>query len=959
MKIIPKGVRLGLFFISILFCSFFSSGMIKAGNEENIIITEIMYDPTGNDEGREWVELYNKGAEEITIVRGRGESSWRFFDGKSNRILFQGSLVIKPGEYVILTQDPSKFKQDYPDFLGSIIQVSAMELRNTSSTIALRIGSQGKLWSQVSYGQSSGANGNGKSLERKGLSEVFLESLIEKGTPGKENSINLTQNSPVFSPASSQPTSTPSFQIFPSDVVINEFVPDPIDGEEEWVELYNNTDKEIDLTGFYIEEGSGAQTFLSGKILPKNFFVVEKIKGYLNNSGDMIFLKDSAGKTIDKVAYGEWNDGNLNDNAPTAKDPRSVARIVNGKDTDNDYLDFKIANPTKGTPNQVLNSENFVSGIVINEMLPNPKGDDSENEFIELKNLNNFDVDLENWYLQDSSNRKFVISSKKVLTKIPKNGFLVIFRKSSKIALNNSGGDCIKLFQPDGTLADSVCYSEGALEGIGFAKNNEGTFEWTEILTPGKENEIKKPNQKPVAKISVEKEKISVGEEIFFDGSDSFDPDGDNLKFFWDFGDEKKKEGVYVSHGFSKPKKYKVALRVEDEKGFFDETNVRIEVLKKEEETFSETDLLGKLFISEIFPNPKGKDDQEFIEIFNSSHEEIDISNFILTDRTKKFYRIKEGTKIGAQGFLVFWKKETEISLNNDEGEMKLLDPDKNLIDRIFYTKALEGFSLARNDNGEMAWTKIVTPGKKNEFSKEEKKAEAEKEKTEASVKEMELKEIKKINPEGLVKTKGIVSAPPKIFGENIFYLSGSGVKVRLNFKDIPELKIGDEVEILGKVLEEEGEKGLEVFSKNDIKVLGFRSVPLPKELKIEGIDESLLSSLIKIRGEITEIKRNFTWLKDEGEEILVILKNCIRSNGNFEKGDFLRVAGILKKIGNQFAIFPRQSEDLELIKKANLESFAGRNFLQKKNLTLMVVLMTILIFVGIFLLKKREFLKF
>jgi len=754
-------------FALILFIFLF--GKIEAANQD-IIITEIMYDLPGNDEGREWIELYNKGTEEVTIVGGSTSNSWRFFDGTSNRILsptpYQGSLTIKPGEYVILVQDPLKFKEDYPDFPDSItiIQVSAMSLKNTSNTIGLRIGSQGDLWSQVSYDQTLGANGNGKSLERLGTTDSFLESLVEKGTPGKENSVNSAQNQPTPTPAptfqttptlsptptptfSPSPTPTPSFEYFPSDVVINEFLPDPPDGEEEWIELYNNTQKEIDLTGWYIEEGSGAQTFLSGKILPRGFFVVEKIKGYLNNSGDIIFLKDKTGNVIDKVTYGNFDDGNIEDNAPTAKDPYSIARVFDGKDTNQDNLDFKISNSTKGAKNQVLGSISFVSNIIINEILPNPKGDDSENEFIELKNLNNFDVDLENWYLQDLSNTKFVLSSKKISTKIPKNGFLVIYRKDSNIALNNTDKDCLKLFQPDGTLVDSVCYSGKVLEDVSFAKTQKGDFEWTEKLTPGTENVILKPNSPPTAQISANKEKAFVGEEVIFDGSDSFDPDGDELEFLWDFGDNTKKEGVYVSHSFSKPKTYTVSLEIKDEKGAKDKATLKIEILeKKEGKLTTQTEsrisqdfqnLSGQIFISEILPDPKGKDDErEFIEIFNNFSKEIDLSGWFLDDDEGQSqpYKIPEGTKILPKQYLVFWRKETKIALNNSADKVRIFDPQNNLIDEVSFEKSKEGFSFAKNEDGEFEWTEILTPGDKNQFSNKKEDFLAKKEEFSASL---------------------------------------------------------------------------------------------------------------------------------------------------------------------------------------------------------------------------------
>ncbi len=924
---------------------------IEAHSLKNIIISEVMHgirEDGKNYASCEFIEIYNLTSQEIDLKELIGDKIQIITKSSttSRYLTWKTNVIEKNSYFLIVSKECSKSK--YYSQLISLADATYSAFLSEEGGVRI-IKNDGEILDEILLKENK-IEFN-QSLERNlETGEFFIQNC-----PNPTNSKNETF---YFCSTSTTPTipsqPTPIFsQISPSDIVINEFVPDPVDGEEEWIELYNNTDKEIDLTGFYIEEGSGAQTFLNGKILPKGFFVVEKIKGYLNNSGDIIFLKDPTEKIIDKVTYGNWNDGNLEDNAPTAKDPYSIARIIDGRDSDEDNLDFKIANPTKGTFNQILNLGNFISGIVINEILPNPKGDDSEKEFIELKNLNNFEVDLEGWYLQDSSNRKFIISSKKIPTKIPKNGFLVIFRKDSKIALNNSGEDCVKLFQPDKTLVDSVCYSEEALEEVAFARNEKGEFEWTEILTPGKENEIKKPNKKPKAKIFVEKNKILVGEEIFFDRSDSFDPDGDNLKFLWDFGDGNKKEGAYVFHTFSEPKKYKVTLKVEDERGAFDVAEVKIEVSKnKDEEKYYFDDLSGKLFISEIFPNPKGRDDQEFIEIFNFSDETLDISNFILTDKSQREYKIKEGTKIEPKSFLVFWKNETKISLNNDGDEVRLLDSNKKLIDKVFYSKAPEGLSLSRTENGEMIWTEIVTPGKENEFLKESK------EKIEnLIIKNVGLKEIKNLNLKEKVKTKGVVSVEPGVFAENILYLSGSGIKVKFNFQEIPKIRVGDELEILGEIFEEEGEKGIEVFSKENVKILGHKIPPKPKEIKIEEINEEFLSSLIKIKGEITEIKENFIWLKENEKEILIFLKEKFKENKNFEKGDSIKVAGILRKIGNQFILFTRNLDDLELIQKPKLKSSLNESIFQKNSkLILAGILMLLIGVIFVFLFKKKKF---
>lgn len=58
-----------------------------------------------------------------------------------------------------------------------------------------------------------------------------------------------------------------------------------------------------------------------------------------------------------------------------------------------------------------------------------------------------------------------------------------------------------------------------------------------------------------------------VGKEILWDGSASTDPDGDALKYSWDFGDGVTAEGAKVSHVYTANGNYKVTLKVDDGKG--------------------------------------------------------------------------------------------------------------------------------------------------------------------------------------------------------------------------------------------------------------------------------------------------------------------------------------------------------------------------------------------------------
>jgi hypothetical protein len=133
-------------------------------------------------------------------------------------------------------------------------------------------------------------------------------------------------------------------------ITINEFMPTPIDSKE-WIELYNSTGYAVDLNGWTLADGTGKNFItLDGLILPTKFKLIELASSHLNNTGDLVILRDANKREIDSVAYGDWDSGTTN--APIGNDGTAIARIGDGRDTGADGSDFAItATPTPGTAN--------------------------------------------------------------------------------------------------------------------------------------------------------------------------------------------------------------------------------------------------------------------------------------------------------------------------------------------------------------------------------------------------------------------------------------------------------------------------------------------------------------------------------------------------------------------------------------------------------------------------------
>ena len=91
------------------------------------------------------------------------------------------------------------------------------------------------------------------------------------------------------------------------------------------------------------------------------------------------------------------------------------------------------------------------------------------------------------------------------------------------------------------------------------------------------------------------------------------------------------------------------------------------------------------------------------------------LSDWKITDTVGKIttYSFPKGTKIPPQGFLVFSRPTTKITLNNDGDSLKLIQPDGKIINEVNYEKAPRGGSYNRTESG-WSWSTNLTPGAVN-----------------------------------------------------------------------------------------------------------------------------------------------------------------------------------------------------------------------------------------------------
>ncbi|MBI3984089.1 lamin tail domain-containing protein, partial [Candidatus Microgenomates bacterium] len=215
---------------------------------------------------------------------------------------------------------------------------------------------------------------------------------------------------------------------------------------QEFVEVYNTTDETVDLAGLRLQYQSATGTTwttkltLSGQVAPRGHYLVatadylsdladEVMSGGLAASGGHIRLVvevDEVESVLDLVGWGTATNAEGGNPAPASAADSSIKRLFDADgipiDTNDNTADFVLsADPqpqssplelVEPDPAEELPPEDEelpvagCPGIIISELLPNPSGTDTGQEFIELYNPAAEAITLAGCALQTTANSR-------------------------------------------------------------------------------------------------------------------------------------------------------------------------------------------------------------------------------------------------------------------------------------------------------------------------------------------------------------------------------------------------------------------------------------------------------------------------------------------------------------------------------------------------------------------------
>lgn len=488
-----------------------------------------------------------------------------------------------------------------------------------------------------------------------------------------------------------------------NEISINEIFP----FKTEFVELINRGNTDCDLVGWSLTDNIGFDNedenlknkswtyhrniLNAGSIIKAGGYFVIEGDLFLNDGDDSVKLFNPNKNKTQEIRYEKAiasKSYSLNNGKWNWQDPSPQGENV-----------FNAPSEENAGDNQNKVEKNCSVIIKLNEILPNPSGEESENEFIELSSQSDIPESLAGWRLYDKaekakqdkdSNGKFGYG----LDQWDIEKYLVVYRRDFKFALYGDEG--VYLRNPCGEYVSSVSFSGGA-EDISYGFDGKD-WRWSSHLTPGKENVF---DEKKDFEIKIDK-KIYKGIGADFEVISS----DDGLKVTWDFGDGKKSYKLKITHKYEKTGKFKGNVKISGDAEDF-KKDFEVEVKKFPN---------PKVSILEINPNPFGIDSEaESITIKNKSKKEINLKGWSIASgsSSKKLsnHPITEDLIVKAGKILEITREFSKFSLGNKKAKIELRYPNGEVAYDVKYKndKAVaEGMVYEKKKEGGWGWRKDV-----------------------------------------------------------------------------------------------------------------------------------------------------------------------------------------------------------------------------------------------------------
>lgn len=640
----------------------------------DIIINEFLKDPPGALE--EYVELKNTSSRLLNL------KDWELGDNGSLSTISDQDFAFFPDSFVVITSDTAALKSVFGNVYA--IQVSLPAFNNTTDQIRL-YDENGTTIDSLEYTPDWG--GDNLALERRSPTapSVFMENWSDSpnansGTAGMQNEVAQDNTPPDIETLSIINDST--FIITFTERINTDSAENPDN-----YEVALNTKVIQGENDFFIA------TFLE----PDSVKLV--VKGGIPNtpSGGEIVVTNQADIF-----------GNINP---------SIIRSFQ-------YIQTETAEPGE---------------VFINEFVYDPPG--SLTEFVEIYNPTDKAFNLKGWTLRDNSGNEMVLTNEDFFFRkteptsgFPDNPYIILTPDSSisvgqpnrrvvmgsRFPTLNNTTDAIVLKNAEGVTLDSLTYTQDwggdelslerrSVSVTGQFQENWGDSPSAQFATPSEPNLVSQDNTAPtlenafalnntsVTLVYNERLEKSAAQNV---SNYSFSP---SLSVS-SISQNRNQINLIFNETLQNETTYSITIN--NQQDIFGNTNAQISASVRYLE-FS-TPQSSDIVINEILYQKENENSPEFVELFNRSENNFDLSNWTISDAANNSATLPEGTSLEAGKYVVLTDRQSfSSSLSNgvflsgfpslnDSGDGIIIKNESEItIDSLFYTERFGG-----NKNG-------------------------------------------------------------------------------------------------------------------------------------------------------------------------------------------------------------------------------------------------------------------
>ncbi len=244
-------------------------------------------------------------------------------------------------------------------------------------------------------------------------------------------------------------------------VVINEVLAHTHATSGDWIELYNTTGVTLDIGGWYLSDNDSPLTkykILNGTTIAAYGYIVfyENPHFGVPHGDNIPFALSENGETV----YLSFSDvlSNPKHVCDDRKFGASETSVSHGYYTTSTSVEFVALD--SNTPGG-LNAYPKVGPIVINEIMYNPGAGNQDEEYLELRNIEDYNVTLQVYDISEEINVpwKFTDGIEFIFppdTNIPANGYLMVVKNPGAFSKYGSMPPGVQVLGPyDGQLSDA------------------------------------------------------------------------------------------------------------------------------------------------------------------------------------------------------------------------------------------------------------------------------------------------------------------------------------------------------------------------------------------------------------------------------------------------------------------------------------------------------------------------